>query len=268
MADTKISGLTGYTTPLDADVIPVVDTANTTTKKVTWSNIKATLKTYFDTLYQSLDATLTALAGLNSTGGIVTQTATDTFTKRSIAVTASTGLSVSNGDGVSGNPTLAGIDSSLTVKGIVELATTAEIDTGTDSTRAIPVDQYVASNRNIRYFIIRCLPPTTSWTVGTTIGGDFRSPFAGTMVSISAWSDTAGTTGTATVDVNKNGTTIMGTNKLNWDSTEKSTATYSGTAAALSVTSLAAEDIITVDIDTNHTTPSTGLTVKIGVRLT
>lgn len=51
MADQKISQLTGYTTPLDADVIPVVDTANTTNKKTTWANIKATLKTYFDTLY-------------------------------------------------------------------------------------------------------------------------------------------------------------------------------------------------------------------------
>jgi len=51
MADQKITELTGYTTPLDADVVPVVDVANDTTKKTTWSNIKATLKTYFDTLY-------------------------------------------------------------------------------------------------------------------------------------------------------------------------------------------------------------------------
>lgn len=51
MADVKISALTSYTTPLNADVLPIVDTANTTTKKVTWANIKATLKTYFDTLY-------------------------------------------------------------------------------------------------------------------------------------------------------------------------------------------------------------------------
>ncbi len=43
MADQKISQLTDYPTPLDADVLPVVDTANTTTKKTTWANIKATL---------------------------------------------------------------------------------------------------------------------------------------------------------------------------------------------------------------------------------
>ena len=47
MPDTKISNLTNYTTPLDADVIPVSDIANTVTKKVTWANIKATLLAFF-----------------------------------------------------------------------------------------------------------------------------------------------------------------------------------------------------------------------------
>ena len=59
MATIKISDLTSYTTPLDADVMAVVDTANVTTKKVSWSNIKATLKAYFDTVY-----TLTLLGGV------------------------------------------------------------------------------------------------------------------------------------------------------------------------------------------------------------
>jgi hypothetical protein len=40
------------TTPVDADEAPLIDSAaSNVIKKVTWTNIKATLKTYFDTLY-------------------------------------------------------------------------------------------------------------------------------------------------------------------------------------------------------------------------
>lgn len=62
MADAKISALTSYTTPLNADLVPIVDTANTATKQVSWANIKATLKTYFDTLY-----VVTSIVGITGT---------------------------------------------------------------------------------------------------------------------------------------------------------------------------------------------------------
>lgn len=59
-----INGATAKTTPVDADTMAIIDSAaSNALKKVTWANIKATLKTYFDTLYQPLAAKLTALAG-------------------------------------------------------------------------------------------------------------------------------------------------------------------------------------------------------------
>lgn len=55
--------------------------------------------------YQAADATLTALAAYN-TNGILTQTAADTFAGRTITGTANQ-VTVTNGDGVAGNPTLS-----------------------------------------------------------------------------------------------------------------------------------------------------------------
>lgn len=66
---------------------------------------------------QGYSATLAALAAFNSNGFLV-QTATNTFTARQITVTASTGLSITNGNGAAGNPVLAGVDATTSVKGV------------------------------------------------------------------------------------------------------------------------------------------------------
>lgn len=69
---------------------------------------------------QPLDATLTALAAYN-TNGILTQTAADTFTGRTLTGTANE-ITVTNGDGVSGNPTFSlptGIDATKIADGSV-----------------------------------------------------------------------------------------------------------------------------------------------------
>lgn len=54
----SIHGATGKTTPVDADTVPLIDSAaSNVLKKVTWANVKATLKTYFDTLYAAVSHT-------------------------------------------------------------------------------------------------------------------------------------------------------------------------------------------------------------------
>jgi hypothetical protein len=50
----SIVGVSAKTTPIDADSIGIIDSeASNSLKKSTWTNIKAFLKTYFDTLYQT-----------------------------------------------------------------------------------------------------------------------------------------------------------------------------------------------------------------------
>lgn len=172
----------------------------------------------------------------------------------------------------SGNATAVVDASSVTVAGKVELATTAEIDTGTDSTRAMPVDQFVASKRNIRWLVFNLVEAGTDVAVATNIAGDFVSPIAGTILQsdttpffLYATNSTAGVTGTTVVDISIGGTSIMTTNKLDFDTTEKTTTT-AATPPDLTTTALAVGDIITIDVDSIATTAPKGLTVYMAVR--
>lgn len=62
-----IHAATAKTTPVDADTLPLIDSAaSNALKKVTWANIKATLKTYFDTLYQAAGSYLTSGGALGA----------------------------------------------------------------------------------------------------------------------------------------------------------------------------------------------------------
>lgn len=65
---------TSKVTPVDADEIPLVDSAASFgLKKLTWANLKATLKAYFDTLYYSVTTQLNPRNGIINGGFRVQQ---------------------------------------------------------------------------------------------------------------------------------------------------------------------------------------------------
>jgi hypothetical protein len=83
---TWISGATGKATPVDADTLPLSDSAaSNALKKLTWANLKATLKTYFDTLYEAIPS-INAQTGTTYTAVLtdrvvtMTNAAANTFT--------------------------------------------------------------------------------------------------------------------------------------------------------------------------------------------
>ena len=126
VAAVKSGGI--WTVSLDYEKMPDVATVNDDTAYIlTWdsatelytrlnvTDLKAEFEGTFDGYYQPLDATLTALAALDSTAGLLVQTGEDTFARRTL--TAGAMLGITNGDGVSGNPTVAVTDAELLALG-------------------------------------------------------------------------------------------------------------------------------------------------------
>jgi hypothetical protein len=89
---------------------------------------------------------------------------------------------------------------------------------------------------------------TTAITTGTA-KVTIRAPFAMTLTSIPrATLATASTSGNPTVDINENGTSILGANKLSIDANEK-TSTTAATQTTLADSSIANDAELTFDID-------------------
>ena len=115
-----ISGATSKATPVDIDSLALSDSSSSNIlKKLTWANLKATIKTYFDTLYaaiththaqsditglvtdlsnkQPLDSDLTTIAGLTATTDNFIQSKSSAWASRTVAqVKADLGLTGTN----------------------------------------------------------------------------------------------------------------------------------------------------------------------------
>lgn len=236
---------------------------------------------------QAVDATLTALAGLDGTAGMVVETAADTFTKRTLTA-GSSAVSVTNGTGAGGNPTVDVVPANLT--GIPESGVTGL--TG-DLAAKVPTSRQVIAGTGLTgggdLTADRTLAVAYGTAAGTaTQGNDSRlkktlnfgwdgtaqviAPASGrwynrtgvTITLIGVWVS-AGVVPTGAdlvIDVNKNGTTVFTTQA----NRPKVTASTNGgvLSATPDVTSVADGDYLTVDVDQVGST-AVGADLVVGV---
>lgn len=114
--------------------------------------------------------------------------------------------------------------------------------------------------KQINRFAVRLIDVADNHTVVLALGGDYRiSNRAITIVGVGAYVDVAGVTGLATINIKEAGTTILST-KITIDSAEKTSET-AATLPVISDTSIAADAVITFDIDVIQTTAAKGLVV-------
>ena len=142
---------------------------------------------------QPVDATLTSLAAYN-TNGLVTQTAADTFVGRTLTGTANQ-VSVANGDGVSGSPTVS-LPNAITAPG--SLATTTDLTTGkhilsSSSTPSFSVNANAGdtATRSIAGTdvagIIQIIPGGAGITTGVQATLTFANAYPGSSYAVVLW---------------------------------------------------------------------------------
>lgn len=281
--------------------------ASNNLSEVTAGTARTNLGLAIDLDVQAYDAGLLSIAGLTTLADrMIYTTASDTYAVATLTSFARTVLddadaatalgtlgaaaSGSNGDiteltglttdltiaqGGTGSGTAADAFTALkqaasdTATGVVELATIAETNTGTDATRAITPDGLAGSNAGIRYLQAAAIDESNAAVIADGHYYFHIPPaFNGMdLVYVHALNATAGITGTMDVGIyNATNSLEMLSTGITIDTTEVG----SDTAATPAVISGAADDVATndvirVDVDAIHTgTAANGLVITLG----
>lgn len=167
---------------------------------------------------QAADATLSALSGLNGTGFIV-ENGVDTFTYRSLTAPAA-GFTISNADGVSGNPTFALANDLAALEGLATNGIIVRTGDGLATTRSVTgsASRIVVTNGDG----VSGSPTVDLATVTDAGGGAFKKFSIDSYGRVTGTSDVVTSDITALVDstyVNVAGDTMggdlnMGTHKI------------------------------------------------------
>ena len=179
----------GTPAPVDAQYVTLALNGTLTNERVltAGSNISLTdagagstvtvAVTGIGTSIQGYDATLAAFAAYN-TNGLLTQTAADTFTGRTLTAPAA-GITITDGDGVLGNPTLVLANDLSALEGLGATGLAARTGADTWAQRTITgtaAEITVADGSGVSGNPTLSLPAALTFTGKTVTGGTFTTP--------------------------------------------------------------------------------------------